>query len=174
MGLLEAPNGGSILAFARTPFTIDRLIALGADTDAKDRWGSTPIDAMSRLGAGGHDLVRRLIAHGVPAAPKEYARLGDLDTLSQLVEQDPSVAKLDAVMMGAVDFRHYAVVEWLLARAGNVNARADAQSRQTALHSAAWNGDLRMVQLLIEAGADPTARDENTTGRHSAGPRPRS
>jgi ankyrin repeat protein len=27
------------------------------------------------------------------------------------------------------------------------------------LHSAAWNGDLRMVKLLVEAGADITARD---------------
>ena len=47
------PNGGSILAFARTPYAIDRLIALGAPTDARDRWGTTPLDAMSRLGAGG-------------------------------------------------------------------------------------------------------------------------
>ena len=29
----------------------------------------------------------------------------------------------------------------------------------TALHSAAWNGDLRMAKLLVEAGADITARD---------------
>lgn len=43
---------------------------------------------------------------------------------------------------------------------GNANARADAQSRHTALHSAAWNGDQRMVQLLLDAGADPAARDE--------------
>jgi len=27
------------------------------------------------------------------------------------------------------------------------------------LHSAAWNGDLRMVKLLVDAGADVTARD---------------
>lgn len=159
-----APNGGSILAFARTPFAINRLIALGASTDVKDRWGSTPIDAMSRLGKRGHDLVRQLIAHGVPAAPKEYARLGDLETLARLVEEDPTVARLDAVMMGAVDFQHHALVEWLLARGGNVNARAEAQSRQTALHSAAWNGDLRMVQLLLAAGADPRARDEQYDG----------
>jgi ankyrin repeat protein len=159
-----APNGGSILAFAHTTHAIDRLIALGAKTDVKDRWGSTPIDAMSRMGPAGQPLVQHMIAHGVPAAPKEYARLGDLDTLARMVDADPSVARLDSVMMAAVDFKHYALVEWLLARGANVNARAEAQSRHTALHSAAWNGDLRMAQLLVAAGADPAARDEQYNG----------
>lgn len=153
------PNDGSLLAFARTPAAIDRLLALGASTEMKDRWGSTPMDALSRLGTRGDALVRHLVARGVSAAPKEYARLGDLDTLRRLVASDPSVARLDSVMMAAVDFGHLAIVEWLIANGGNVNARADAQSRQTALHSASWNGDLPMVKLLLTAGADPAARD---------------
>ena len=158
------PNAGSILAFARTPFAIDRLVDLGADTQMQDRWGSTPIDAISRLGPRGQSLVRHLISRGVPAAPKEYARLGDLETLTRLVDADPDVARIDSVMMGAVDFAHHALVEWLLAHGANVNARADAQSRHTALHSAAWNGDLAMTKLLLSHGADPTARDEQYNG----------
>lgn len=154
-----APNGGSILSFARTPHAIDRLLDLGADTQTKDRWGSSPIDAMSRLGRRGQPLVRHLIARGVPASPREYARLGDLDTLSRVIANDPSIAKQDAVMMGAVDFSHHELVEWLLAHGANVNARADAQARQSALHSAAWNGDVRMVELLVNHGADVHARD---------------
>jgi len=153
------PNRGSILAFARTPFAIDRLIELGADTRMKDRWGSSPIDAMSRLGRRGQALVRHLISHGVEAAPKEYARLGDLETLQRLIANDPSIAQRDDVMMGAVDFAHHALVEWLIAHGGNVHARTDWQSKQTALHSAAWNGDLEMVKLLLAHGADPLARD---------------
>jgi ankyrin repeat protein len=158
------PNAGSILAFARTPFAIDRLMALGAPTDLKDRWGSTPMEAISRLGPRGQPLIAHLIARGVPASPKEYARLGDLAALERLVEADPSIATLDSVMMAAVDFKHHALVRWLLARGANVNARAEAQSRQTALHAAAWNGDLEMVTLLVEAGADPAARDEEYQG----------
>jgi ankyrin repeat protein len=154
------PNGGSILAFARTPFAIDRLIALGAATDVKDRWGSTPIDAMSRLGPNGTALVQQMIARGIAAAPQEYARLGDLATLERLVAADPAVARLDAVMMAAVDFKHHGIVDWLLERGGNANARSDAESRHTALHSAAWNGDLEMVRRLVAAGADRTVRDE--------------
>jgi ankyrin repeat protein len=159
-----SPNGGSLLAFARTTRAIDRLLALGAKTDVKDRWGSTPIDAMSRLGSKGQALVAHLVSKGITATPAEYARLGDLETLTWLAAANPSVSQLDSVMMGAVDFRHYDVVEWLLANGGNPNARDEARSKQTALHSAAWNGDLRMVQILVAAGADPSARDEQYDG----------
>ena len=81
-----------------------------------------------------------------------------------LIDADPAIAGADAVMMGAVDFGHHDLVRWLLGKGANVNARAAAQSRQTALHSAAWNGDLDMVQLLVEAGADPAARDTEYDG----------
>ena len=156
----SAADAGPILGFARTPFAIDRLMALGAPTDIKDQWGSRPIDAISRLGPAARPLVQHMIARGVTAQPKEYARLGDLEMLETLVAADPEVARLDSVMMAAVDSGHHEMVQWLLAHGANVNARADAESRHTALHSAAWNGDLKLVKLLIEAGADPTARDE--------------
>jgi hypothetical protein len=65
-----APNGGSVLNFARTPYAIDRLLALGAPADVADRWGATPIESMSRLGRQGQALVRHMIARGIPAAPK--------------------------------------------------------------------------------------------------------
>ena len=159
-----APNGGSVLNFARTRFAIDRLLELGVPTDVKDRWGATPIESMSRLGPRGQELVRHLIVRGVSAAPEEYARLGDLQTLQTIIERDPQVIRSDAVMMGAVDFGHQKLVEWLLARGGNVNARARSQSRHTALHSAAWNGDLPMARLLVDAGADVRARDEEHDG----------
>jgi Ankyrin repeats (many copies) len=61
------------------------------------------------------------------------------------------------------------LVEWLLKLGGNVNAYADAQSPHTALHSAAWNGDLRMAQLLVAA-----ARDEQCDATLSAGRKRRS
>ena len=153
------PNGGSLLAFARTPFAIDRLLDLGAPTDREDRWGARPIDAISRLGAGGAALVRHLVARGVTASPTEYARLGDLASIQRLAAADSSVIHLESVMMAAVEFKHYELVEWLLTRGAHPNARSAAGSRHTALHSAAWNGDLRMVRRLLEAGADREARD---------------
>ena len=154
-----APNRGSILAFARTPRAIDLLMAHGAQVDTPDRWESTPIHAISRLGVNGRHLVEHLVARGVSASPEEYARLGDAVALERIVGADPAVAASDGVMMAAVDFGHHELVEWLLARGANVDARSNAESRHTALHSAAWNGDLRMVQLLVAHGADAGLRD---------------
>jgi len=148
------PNGGSFLAFASTTHAIDRLLESGASAEQEDRWGTTPIDAMSRKGERGIALLRHLVAHGIPATAKHYARLGDMETIVKMGDTG------DEVLIAAVDFKHHAVVEWLLSRGANPNARTTAQSRQTALHCAAWNGDLRMAQLLVAAGADPTLRDE--------------
>ena len=119
---------------ADTPSAIDRLVELGVATDVKDRWGSTPIESMSRLGARGQSLVRHLIARGVPAAPEEYARLGDRQTLEAMFEQDPGIVRSDAVMMGAVDFGHHELVEWLLARGAQ---RQRPRERAVAPHGAA-------------------------------------
>ncbi|HWA56920.1 MAG TPA: ankyrin repeat domain-containing protein [Gemmatimonadales bacterium] len=155
----EVPNGGSLLMFARTPKAIDRLLELGVPLDRRDQWGATPVEALSRLGKDGRDLVRHLESRGVRAAPAEYARMGDRAALARLAASDPAVLREDAVMLGAVDGRHHALVRWLLKQGANANARAAAQSQHTALHSAAWSGDLAMVKLLVAAGADPASRD---------------
>lgn len=156
-----APNAGSLLAFARTPAALEKLLALGASTETADRWGSTPIDSFSRSGARGEPLMRMLIERGVPARPEYYARLGDQE---RLAAHTPEQLQDPAVMMGAVDFKRYELVRWLLSKGVSPNARTTAQSRHTALHSAAWNGDLEMARILVEGGADTLARDEQYGG----------
>jgi ankyrin repeat protein len=162
-----APNQGSILAFARTPLAIDRLLALGAPIDQKDRWGITPVEAMSRAGADGGTLVRHMTTHGIVPDPVAFARLGDLAMLASLAEIDPAIARRDTVLMAAVEHRHHELVRWLLGQGASAKARNTNLSRQTAIHNAAWNGDLEMVQLLAEHGADLHARD----GQHDNTPR---
>lgn len=152
-------NGGSWLALARTVTALDRLLELGADPHLPDRWGAAPVEALSRLGPAGRSLVARLRAHGIAAAPQDYARLGDQAALAGLALHDPSAVRSDAVMMGAADFGHHELAEWLLAQGADANARSAHGSRGTALHSAAWEGDLRMARILVEHGADPGARD---------------
>jgi hypothetical protein len=156
----DEPNGGSILMFARTPFAVDRLLALGVSAVDGDRWGTTPLEAFSRLGPRGRPLVDRLVVRGLVASAEEHARLGDRAALEALAAADPASAITDVVLLAAVDGGHVGLVEWLLARGASANARAIAQSRQTALHNAAWNGDLEMVQVLVGAGANIDALDE--------------
>ena len=81
----------------------------------------------------------------------------------RLREAEPT----DAVLLAAVEHRRRDLVGWLLEKGANAKARAEDRSRQTPLHCAAWNGDLPMVELLLAAGADPTALD----GEHQSTPR---
>ncbi len=142
------PNDGTWLHLARTTHAIDRLLALGAEVDRRDFWGASAIEALSRLGRAGAPLVAHLAARGAAAGPAELARTGDRAALERL-----------ETFKAAVDFGHRDLVRWLLAEGCDVNARGGGKSAETPLHSAAWNGDLPMVRLLVEAGADVHARD---------------
>ncbi len=150
----QAPNRGSLLMFARTSGAIDRLLELGVATDTADRWGATPIEAMSRMGKSGAPLVRHLMKRGIAASPAEFARLGDRKELERIGRANPAALRDPQVVRGAVDFRHRSLVEWLFTRGADPNARVGGESDHTLLHSAAWNGDLPMVKLLIARGAD--------------------
>jgi ankyrin repeat protein len=161
--LTASPSDGSLLMFARTPAAIDRLLELGVSTEARDRWGATPMEALSRLGRRGTALVRHLHARGIAAPPETFARLGDRRTLARLVAGDPALARSPAVIKAAVDFGHRALVAWLLDRGAAVDARSGGAD-ETCLHSAAWNGDLAMVELLLARGADPLLRDREHDG----------
>ncbi|HWB80967.1 MAG TPA: ankyrin repeat domain-containing protein [Nannocystaceae bacterium] len=163
----HTPGDGSLLMWATTPAAIDRLLALGVSTEAKDRWGATPMEAFSRSGKKGAPLVRHLASRGVPVAPEAYARIADRRALAKLVAADPRVAKNPLVIKAAVDFGHRSLVAWLVDKGADPNARSNAESKDTCLHSAAWNGDLAMVELLLALGADPTLVDAQYEGRPS-------
>jgi len=159
-----SPNDGSLLAFARTPAAIDRLLALGVATDTRDRWGATPTESLSRSGRRGLQLVRHLAARGVTVDAEAFARIGDRHTLARMATHDPHILTRPTVVKSAVDFGHRSLASWLLDRGADVNARSTTGSIDTCLHSAAWNGDVPMVELLLARGADRTLLDEEHKG----------
>jgi ankyrin repeat protein len=163
----ENANEGSILAFARTPYAIDRLLELDVSRSTRDRWGATPIEAMSRLGPEGQHLVRHMLSRGFHADPQEYAHLGDQATLAKLIRENPEIVKSAEVFTGAVGFGHYELTQWLLDQGADINCRLEKESGQTALHVAAWNGDIRMVKLLVAGGANVHALDREHSGKPS-------
>jgi hypothetical protein len=108
--------------------------------------------------------VRQLLARGIPARPETFARLNDRATLGRLLRETPGLIHDPGILKGAVDFGHRALAEWLLDAGADPNARCGGEADETALHSAAWNGDAKMVELLLARGADPTIRDRQYNG----------
>jgi ankyrin repeat protein len=162
--LPPGPNGGSILAFARTAYAIDRLLELGAPIDIQDRWETTPMEAMSRLGPRGQHLVEHLRSRGVAVPPEAHARTGDKDAIASMLAADPRLIQNDDIILAAVEFGHRELAQWLIDRGANPNARSRIGSEGTALHSAAFEGNLEMVKLLVAAGADIRALDREYHG----------
>lgn len=136
------------------------LLDAGADPDARNRWGLVPLHYAARFGhvpvarlllargarpdaaaAGGQtpldwaicferrDVARLLLEAGSPVSPFAAAGLGLVDRLAALLAADPSCA--------------HARNEW----------------GGTPLHVAAIGGSLEAARLLLDAGADPGARD---------------
>jgi ankyrin repeat protein len=155
----RAPGDGSWLILARTVHAIDRLLALGVPIDTPDVWGMTPVQTYSRLGARGQVLLRYLRERGASVSPVEIARLGDRQTLVSLIDADARIAYDDEVFIAAIDSGHTDLVEWLLGKGANPNARTGHGSQSMALHGAAWQGNLHMAKLLVAAGADVNGRD---------------
>ena len=161
---------GSLLALARTPVAVARLLDLGVSPHPKNRWGADALEALSRLGAAGKPLVEALRAGGLSPSGADLARMGDHDALKELARDNPSRVRRDDVLIAAVDFGHVGIARWLLENGADVNARTGFGSQGTALHSAAWNGDQEMVRCLLEFGADPSRldREHETTPAHWA------
>lgn len=55
--------------------------------------------------------------------------------------------------------QHHLVCRMLLDYGANPNPREEDQ--KTALHKASWNCDLELMQILLDAGADPKIMDMN-------------
>jgi hypothetical protein len=106
------------------------------------------------------------MAHGVPADPEAFARLNDRVTLARLLRDDPSTIRRPGLLRAAADFGHLSLAAWLIDHGADPSARDGGVADETPLHRAAWSGDARMVDLLLERGADPTIQDR----QHDATP----
>jgi hypothetical protein len=152
-GVILAGRAGmsSLLFLARTPWAIDRLLELGEPADTRDYRDETPIGSFAKLGAEGLPLVWHLQQRGFRSRAQDHARLGDLAALQALYRDDPASVRDDEVLMCTQDV---AVARWLLEHGASPNARTTFGSRCMALHGAAWNGNLALAKVLVEAGAD--------------------
>lgn len=166
------------LAWAVTHDQLDRvrlLVEHGAELDVVDADGHTPLEAAALSGNAG--VVALLREHGArPAA------FGEDDALLAAVMRGDRAALAGAgaralarlrrrpwLLVWAAARGRAAAVELLLELGVDVNAygRADVPGRtrwQTALHTAAGDGDVELARLLLAAGADPDLRDARFGG----------
>ena len=103
-----------------------------------------------------HDQVDELLA---------AAMAGDRGTVERLIAADPTVRehaleRRPEQLVRAAEQDSYRAVELLIELGFDVNARP----RTAPLHEAAMRGNVAVIRLLLEHGADPNVRD---TGYHA-------
>jgi ankyrin repeat protein len=109
-----------------------------------------------RLLAAGGDANARLLSGETPLM--EAARRGNLATVRVLLSggADPDAREVNGgqnAMMWAIAQRHATVMEELVRRGADINARS--KRGFTALMFAAQQGDADCVRILLDAGANP-------------------
>lgn len=122
-------------AHANQVSCIDHLVHAGANINAADRIGRTPLHAASTA-KGTSTAVAALVRHGA-----------DMDSLDK---------KKHSPLISAVEARQLSPARELLLAGADVSAR-HGPLRKTLLHQPAVEGNIDMLRLLLQHGADVNA-----------------
>ncbi|MHC4103662.1 MAG: ankyrin repeat domain-containing protein [Planctomycetota bacterium] len=148
---------------------VKRLVAKGANVNARDMEGFTPLHFAVREG---HQTVAELLIEK-GANPSATSTVGQTPLHEAAIIGHEGLAKL-LISNGAdvnaetgfgitplhlsAEARHIAVVELLIAKGADINAKGGLTG-QTPLYNAAYNGRTAVAELLILNGADVNAKN---------------
>ena len=143
------------------------LLKHDADTEARDKWGYSPLEHVAREGHA--DLAQVLLEHGADANSQDIltcttlyraSEAGKLTVAQVLLSHGASAT---ALCMNNETALHRAedeeVARLLLQHSADANA-LDIKNR-TPLHRVSGLGHVGAVRVLLEHGADANARDSN-------------
>ncbi|HEY3345452.1 MAG TPA: ankyrin repeat domain-containing protein [Anaerolineaceae bacterium] len=134
--------------------------------------GLSPL--MVALYHGQTDLVKFIISQGIPLGIFEAAATGKSLRVLEIIKAQPELANTFSPdgftpLALAAFFGHQTVTEYLLARGADASIPASNSSQVQPLHSAVAGRHLAITQILLQAGADPNARQQGgLTPLHAA------
>ena len=151
---------------------LDTLLDLGADVEATDAAGLTPLDQAALQGE--REMADRLIARQARIGVAAAIFLERHADLVRLLREDPDCLKPGGrwgrLIVRAAERAPQAVVEALIANGADVNVRDDEDTAIdqtggfTPLHAAAWEGNVGAARVLLKRGADPRIRESKYCG----------
>jgi ankyrin repeat protein len=157
------PNRATPLHFATAVDVARMLIAAGADPEAVDQHGMTPLRTAAYAGDRGRAVARFLLAPDGGADIFVAAALDDTDGIRRLLDRDttlldardpsvgPASARGGTALHIAASLGREAAARALLEHGADPDARSD--EGHAPLHYAAGGGHTGMVRLLLEHGA---------------------
>jgi ankyrin repeat protein len=145
------------------PEVVRLLLDLGADPNATDLTGATPLVTAAQESAD--DVAALLIEAGARIDFAAALSLKRYDLAEAMLREKPSRIGTDGedtiALHVAVSKRNADAVRWLIDHKIDVNAkRVMWDCNHTALHMTAADGNVEIARMLLDAGADPQIHDD--------------
>ena len=142
---------------------VQLLLELGADPNATDATGGTPLTTAAQEHADAA-ISAALAAAGSKLDLLTAINTGRLDEAEAMLRENPDRIGPDGAdtiaLHLAVSKNDLPALRWLLAHGVALNARRMMwDCNHTALHMAVERGAMDIARQLLEAGADPNIRD---------------